>query len=296
MFAGALRCGSSTFKNKSRIMCDLHFSQIMNMSTVADTLIPLSSNGLVTVHKTVLSQPLGPGRHIMPFPFRLVDGPLVAPTHDPTNRFHPDNYTSHGRKLCLRNEISQDLSDFLYSGNLRTHYTDQQIGTIRDILIYWISGGAIVNCVNQWNANLYTQFYSSCRTGLSLYWKGYNTMIGAYNNVVVGQLFRFEVAKLPIFYQAMLQNVEISNYTYLNAPTVNTVPNAFLDTITKSFRLVNDQDRATYIQTGNATWATPLIMMGGKEQGSNTSYKLFSRPPPSDIDSNFVSAPARCQI
>ncbi|QLI62375.1 KN57_gp022 [Dikerogammarus haemobaphes nudivirus] len=296
MFQGVARC-SNTFKNHTRVICDLHYSHVLNLATVNDTLIGLGTNGERPHTKTVITQNLNANFEVLPFPFKLVSDKSSSKIDRLVDeRFQPDDYTSEGHRLCIDDNISRMVNQYLYSGKLKMlNYTTEQIDTIRDILIYWISGGTIVNHTNNRSANLFTSFYTHCRYGLIQYWKEYYVFINTTHRSGSG-LQKFAMSKMPIFYQCILMNVEVSNNIYKNGTATNAIPNLLFDVNCQSIRLVNNGEREVFLHTERSTFATPLILIGSMTLKSNLPYILFTRTPPTDEDNNFVSAPTRCIV
>jgi len=266
----------------------------MNLATVQDTLALIGTNGERPYTKKVVTQPLGVDSSLLPFPFKLVDGGGAA--HGVSARFQDDDYTSHSKRLCLAGNISEVVQNYLYNGSLKSHYTMDQINVIRDILIYWISGGTAMNCLNQYVSGIYIDFYTYARNGLKSYWAGYEALmlLPPADGGVTGSAVSFEICKMPIFYQTMLQNFEFSNYTYPNNAVTNTIPNVSFDLGKSAICVFNGYEYGLYIQTDKTTFASPLIIMGSKVLTTSTPYILHTRSPPTGTDSNFASAIGRC--
>lgn len=290
MFGGVLPCGSNN-KNPTKIVCDLHLDTIFGMKHVKDKLSGLMNGNEITLNKCLLSRQVGDNNIFLPFPFKLVAA--NAQPNNPIHRFQDDDYTSHTNKLCLVKEISQVVNSILYSGVAHKLYPQDKLDIIRDIIIYWISGGGIVNCASEFNSSLFMEFYTRCRRGLINYWKGYDATIFQ-TDANNGVYYNFEISKMPIFYQALFQNIEMSNTTHMNGTPLSTIPNILINADLHGVLVFNAQERSFYIMSENATWATPLILFGRYNINTRTPYMLFTRPPPTNSDNNFVSAPGRC--
>lgn len=291
MFGGVLQCGSN-FKNPTKIVCDLHLDNIFGIKHTADRLTGLMSGNEITLNKCQLSRQIGDNNIFLPFPY-ILRGGHQPQQRNALNRFQEDDYISNGNKLCIVQEVSQTVNNILYSSSAHKLYPHEKLDTIRDIIIFWISGGSVVNCASEFNSSLFMEFYTRCRRGLINYWKGYEATIFQ-TTANVGVYYNFEVSKLPIFYQAMFQNIEMSNTTHINGTPLATIPNALINADIHGVQVFNYQERNVYIKSENSTWATPLILFGRYHINSRSPYTLFTRPPPTNIDNNFVSAPGRC--
>lgn len=294
MFGGVLQCGTS-YKNPTKIVCDLHLDTVFGLRHIKDKVVGLVNSTESTYTKLTVSRSLGSENVVLPFPFQLLDAVNVpaigANLH---NRFQPDDYTSNNKKLCVSQDISNTVNSYLYNGQAHKLYPQEKIDIIRDIIIFWISGGTVANCTNEFNSAMFTEFYTRCRNGLISYWKNYEASL--YITIQNNPFYlNFEISKMPIFYQAMLQNTELSNTIHINAAPLGIVPNTIFNLDMNAIQIFNGQERGLLVSCANCTFSTALVILGTYRVQGRGPFIPYTRPPPANMDNNFISAPSRCR-
>ncbi|UVT30818.1 VP39 [Penaeus vannamei nudivirus] len=295
MFYGIKPC-SRDFFGFTRMICNKHASDIFSIKSSKINLCG-RRNTTITVNTITTDQPIIEAYPLMPFPIKLVisgNGP----------------YTYNGQTLCIDKEVIQNvIANFLTGKELtKRGYGSEDLRRLSQVLITYLSSGSFQSqgyfdgCTYTGDPSLnkYSMFMGSNDTKLQDYWAGRKTdetLIGIIDNA--GNVQQFPVAKLPLFYQAMLVNFEFSNHTYsqnLNLPGRYLVPNVIADTKSGTIHTFNvTQDNEIYRDCENANYATPLVCFGQVRHLTNSQFAPFQKP--EVLPGMFVSVnrPGHCQ-
>lgn len=275
-------CGNQ-YQNNSGILCDKHMDEVFSMQTVNDVLI--SKEGRNNLSKQVLTKDPGDNGPVLPFPYGLDTSP------SPNKH---DEFTFGSVKLCLNQDIlAQNVGAFVHAKNLQDRYKPETINAIIDIIILWLSNGTKANTRSTNAMSFFFTWANTNKKLLSAYWRNSSKLYIVNGDTV----HAFGITKLPVFYQAMLANIELSYYTMPNKLPINIVPNIIADATLKKIYVFNtNSENKMYLQTDNASFATPLVIAGECNMPSGVQHKLFSRVAVGSGDYEFLNAPTLCSI
>lgn len=281
MFSTVASC-SNRFNN-SGIVCDKHYKEIFNLCTVKDKLY--SKEGRLNVTKLCITRDLGDQQCILPMPYTLRQAAANVNDND-------KEFTSLQKTLCLESPtvISSAVSGFLSSKNLYDIYRPKVIQAISDIIVLWISQGTIVNENSQSGLHFFYNFMQSQKKALFSYWDNCVAYIRNSNT----SLAHFHIQKLPVMYQALLVNCEMSLQDGLPRP-LNCPPNVLIDLSNYRISLYNvNSVNKFYIQSDYATWGSPLIITGKRTIKNGDVYTPFTKSVGTGSSYNFINYPKMC--
>ncbi|UOT91779.1 31K virion structural protein [Aratus pisonii nudivirus] len=288
MFNSITAC-SREYYNFTNIICKNHSRDILGLIPesvkVFNGIKPETKNIITTDTANTCNQEV----ELLPFPITF----LTANENGP--------YIHANNKLCIdTNQISNCVSTFIASKNLNSKgYNNRQIQDVIQTLIIYISDGSFNVSINNLNNNNgmmnYNMFSAQNAARLTANWLNPHTMISVVK--VDRSIIEFPIAKLPLFYQAILFGFEFAEHTYNDGkPRLNLHPNCICNSNKKYIMIFNQSvDLPLYTNRPGAQYASPLVIAGTVSHDAMHPYSPFERSQvyTSNI-TNAVNKPPHC--
>ncbi|UVX94874.1 31K virion structural protein [Callinectes sapidus nudivirus] len=284
MFNGISQC-SRDYINSTKIVCSKHSRDIFALSGRTHKIYSDRWHNKKVLNVSANSS-CDREFNLLPFPIKIT----AAANGN-------QNYTHNGNTLCVdRENMVTCVSSFIEEKNLTNRgYSPMQTQQIIHTIITYISDSSFHSNIYPYeNVALYNynNFLTNNKNRLTTHWTDQTLIgvIGNNNNYVL-----FPLIKFPIFYQAMLVNIEISSHFYNNPNGLKTItPNCIFNCDLKMFRTFNQNDELRIFKDiPNTSYATPLVSCGTITHPNAFKYDDFERPDPiSGVFSSNTRPPA----